>query len=96
MTTTTKLSITPYGNRILVAIPLDVESDIIIPDSAQGGAVPYWEVLGVGDDVKRIKAGELVLLDAQVLASGAKVRHGDREALLCYEISVIAKVDADR
>ncbi len=51
-------------------------------------------MLAVGDDVKRLKAGDFVLIDPGAMPVG--VNHEGREALLCYEVVVIAKVDADK
>ncbi len=89
-----KMNIKPLGKRVLVR-PVPVEEQetaggIIIPATTKEVSVFKGEVVEIGDDVTRVKVGDLILVTQHV---GDRANQGSEEFYILDEEALLATID---
>ena len=88
-----KTNILPFGNRLLVKRTKETDSKIILPDSVNMKTLEFsfkGVVLGVGDGVKKIKAGDNVMFIRPMLPYLCMTLNGDECFLLTEDQDILA------
>jgi chaperonin GroES len=80
--------LTPLAKRIIVK-PVKVSHGTLIITSQKPA---QYQILQVGDDVTRVKAGDIVYIDQY---SGKEIEHDKEKFLVIEESAILAKVSLD-
>ena len=78
--------LSPIGKRLLVKPIEENHGSLIIKNSKP----TQFKVFAIGDDVTKVKVGNIVYLDKFV---GAELEHNKEKFLVLDETQILAKVD---
>lgn len=78
--------LTPINKRIIVQ-PVEVKHGTLL---LSGVKPTQFQVVRIGDEVTKVKAGDIVYLDKHI---GAEIEHENQKFIVVEEISILAKLD---